>query len=341
MAKPELFFALTETHSGCAISYMIMGGREFVVKLSAYKIRGIYGENRTNSADTEIYVANLLRQKILDAKISPCIIRIHILITYNDAKKVLSPYARRGDNQRAIGSICNNIDEGTALNKVSFAIMERAGDSIFSIGSWHTIGHIGAIMAKSMIFMVIYTMASIVDRIPTFQHGDLHINNILLKPDTKFDPTAPLKYMHFRRKKCDFYVPYYGLIPKIIDFGHSSVTSDEIISENAPGKITKATLRDESRLIYGLNYAIYGWAQGRYGSFDDTLGIMLAVLVPGLDAIRDPETKHLGDIEDVKVREDLNRIILSWDEMMRSALWNEYKITLPIGAPIIDSYGAD
>ena len=73
-------------------------------------------------------------------------------------------------------------------------------------------------MIRRFIFLVILTLANIHDAYPKFQHGDLHIDNVM---------TRSSQETIFRFRNQSFHVPLdeQKTIPVILDFGLSNMSS--------------------------------------------------------------------------------------------------------------------
>lgn len=73
---------------------------------------------------------------------------------------------------------------------------------------------------------------------PKFKHNDLHTDNILLKFDRDFKYRADSpSFLIYNVTGVDFAVPYYGIVPKIIDFGYSEIPEMDAVSNITLDKI--------------------------------------------------------------------------------------------------------
>lgn len=80
---------------------------------------------------------------------------------------------------------------------------------------------------KSLVWMVLYTLHEIRQKFPKFVHGDMYLRNVILYIDTEFvaeDRLTTPHVMEFDDAALGrFYVPYSGLVPKIIDYELASL----------------------------------------------------------------------------------------------------------------------
>jgi len=102
-------------------------------------------------------------------------------------------------------------------------VLEKYYDSPFEFIQW-----------KSFMFMIIYTLYQLNSIYPGFMHNDLHVDNIMFKYDDafKFDATN-MRFQTFLVADTIYSVPYFGITPKIIDFGLASLPSQQLVSRSS------------------------------------------------------------------------------------------------------------
>lgn len=92
--------------------------------------------------------------------------------------------------------------------------------------------HIDVWILKSLLWMMLYTFYRIRQVFPKFSHNDMWGRNIMLHVDSEYaikDRSTNVHYLQFASDAGKFNIPYYGLIPKIIDF-ETAVLDDTIKS---------------------------------------------------------------------------------------------------------------
>jgi serine/threonine protein kinase len=161
---------------------------------------------------------------------------------------------------------------------------------------------------KSFIFQILYTIYQIKKLYPSFQHYDLHSDNIMLKIDTNyiFNPMKPEYNVYWVEDK-RFAIPYVGMMPKIIDFGFAVIAEKGIVSNIIDDKdiMFKRTKND----LVMLYYHIYDVAHD-----DNIIVDMLKALEPN-ETYKHFNTEYIRSIEDK---------IPSYTQMIDNSIWNDY-----------------
>lgn len=175
------------------------------------------------------------------------------------------------------------VQRGLAHDKCAFVVLERCDITLdeYLRKMYNTPTNVAVF--KSILFQIIYTLYAITAVYPKFRHQDLHTENVMLKIDYKykFDPARP-KYMkfivHSRKDRAStkstdrtskhggkkdsstnstdstdstdrvFYVPYFGIIAKIIDFGFSQIPEEGVIS-NVTDDLVSMFYRSKNDLL--------------------------------------------------------------------------------------------
>jgi len=78
---------------------------------------------------------------------------------------------------------------------------------------------------KSMLFQITHTLYVLQTLYPKYSHRDLHQQNIMIKYDNLFiqDTISITQYIKMNIEGMEYYIPYFGVIPKIIDFEHNYI----------------------------------------------------------------------------------------------------------------------
>lgn len=229
-----------------------IGEIEFLTKLSFYKKTNpeIYSRELAdnmvtiNPHDAEISILKLLKNKIIDGNISPCILELLYHKKCSNIEDIVDDqaqcdnYITNADNsiENTIrGMFCRHVDlvkSGLAHEKFSFLVLEECDITFNDFIRKYIDGHpIDSSLFTSLMFQLVYTIYAISVIYPDFRHADLHTDNVMLKfdPDYNFDMNAP-KFLVFEVDKVKHFVPYFGIIVKIIDFGFASIPEENIRS---------------------------------------------------------------------------------------------------------------
>jgi serine/threonine protein kinase len=251
-------------------------GVRFLTKLSFYRKSApeLYkgtSKKTVSQIDAEIQILQILRDNIIDKGISPCILElVHekrcsgITATVN--KKKCKDISFGGENtiyesvQQILCLYGDMVQRGIAHDKCAFIVLERCDITLddYLRKMYNTPTNVAVI--KSILFQIIYTLHAITVVYPKFRHHDLHTENVMLKIDFryKFDPSRP-KYMKFIVGGTVYFVPYFGIIAKIIDFGFSQIPEEGVIS-NATDDLVSMFYRSKNDvllLFYWINNVLH------------------------------------------------------------------------------------
>ena len=209
---------------------------EYLTKLSFYKksnpeIYNAAPANVTNPCDTEIKILKILNQHFADANVTPCIIAV---LHANRCKLKQPTFTTHTPHTKLIADAFSKqqdlVDRGLASPYYSFTVLEECDINILTFINHMIDGStVDNAVFVSLIFQLIYTLHVIAAKYPLFRHNDLHGDNVMLKFEHEFDPTVP-RFLMFNDGTTKFYVPYFGVIVKIIDFGFASIPEQKVVS---------------------------------------------------------------------------------------------------------------
>jgi serine/threonine protein kinase len=276
---------------------------KFLTKLSFYKKSPpeLYKRtNRMNHIDTEIAILSLLREKVIDAGVAPGVVEILYerrctgVVKYSSDHSVSNPITH--NLYDTFKNYTHMIERGIAEDKWAFIVLEQC-DITLEEYLRHRIGTPVAVeIFKTLMFQIIYTVHAINQVLPSFKHNDLHTENIMLKIDHgyRWSKRAFLKYTV---AGTDFYMPYFGIIVKIIDFGFSSVSDLGIVS-SVVDDMTIMYYRHDSDLL-----TLFHWINRtvlKFPTYDNDVDKLLRRL--------DPEQSYLDRTSDVPAPTPLSMI---------------------------------
>jgi serine/threonine protein kinase len=244
----------------------------FLTKMAFYKKTNpeIYSNELMNSLnllnphDVEVKCLTILKEKIIDANVSPCILELvynkqndmnDFLPTQKECDKILLTRDRDITITETINeAIClynDAVQKGLAESTFNFLVLEQCDMTFSEFLSKFSDNPINESIFRSLMFQIIYTFYAITQIYPKFTHNDLHAQNIMLKfdYDFKFDPLN-VKFIAFEAGTTTYYLPYYGIICKIIDFGFSSIPEENIISSIVKDPVAMSVRTDNDLIIF-------------------------------------------------------------------------------------------
>lgn len=253
----------------------------FLVKLSLYKksVPKLYLKNLSNMTpapmnqyETEVAILEIFKKEVIYRNKTPCILELVIHKKCKITNKVIEK--ARCDNYFAkktgkkltledvvVGIFCNYnemIESELGDPQFSYLVLEECETTFrFFLSRYHgMLGDIFIDIFRSLLFQIVFTIYKLKEMYPSFHHWDLHGENVMIKKDSDFvyDYNNP-QFMVFPVEGKDFYVPYYGLICKIIDFGFSSLKERGIVSDITLDKDIMYYKTDNDLLL--LYYSIY------------------------------------------------------------------------------------
>jgi hypothetical protein len=209
----------------------------------------VFKKRGDKDLDDEVNIENrvlrVLKKNILDANVSPCIVELEDCAVINELGQKLDKVdcKRQEKMSRAVqeppvqllAHLCELNWErersGRFYDHLHLQALERLDYTIERFLRSYMDTPTDFLVLKSVLFMIVYTLYRITKRYPGFRHYDLHVGNIMIKRDDDFvfDVLKP-KFLVFHDDDTKFVVPYFGLIPKIIDFGFATIPEENIAS---------------------------------------------------------------------------------------------------------------
>lgn len=310
----------------------------FLTKLCFYRKTSpeIYGTKTTQYAvshtDAEIHILKVFKRELIDKNITPCILElVYYRICHGVAKvtpkakvceRLMLEYKEVSPDEDVPQLICKYNDlvkNNLAHDKYAYLVLEKC-DIVFDEFIKKSLNTpVSHAIFKALIFQIIYTLYAIHVIYPGFRHYDLHTENIMLKFDTgyKFETTNP-QFVVFFIEGIAYNIPYFGIIPKIIDFGFSSLPEKKIISNAVDDKL-QMYYRSENDLLF-LFYWIH---QALVQSDSDKSGkikSILAALEPNRTYIH-YYTEYIRKVEPM---------LPTYEMMIKNDVFDEYRqYTIP------------
>lgn len=198
-----------------------------------------------STTDAEINIMKVFRERFIYRNITPCLLELVYDRTcegfskkkrWIDMCEHLMLDANVSLNQhQAEFQVCAHLDavaDDLAHDKITFAVLERCDITLNDFMNSQIGMPVIVSVVQSVLFMMIYTFYSINKVYPKFRHLDTHNENVMLKFDPlfKFEAHSP-KFYVFTIEGVKYAVPYFGFIPKLIDFGYSVLPEENLVSE--------------------------------------------------------------------------------------------------------------
>ncbi len=210
--------------------------KRFLVKLSFHrKIApenyGVVSSEYISPAEAEILILNHLKKHIIDRNYTFCILEIlgQKTCSGKTAKMCASQsWDKNSLTSGVIRSFCRYnglINAGLAFDKFSIMMMERCDMTFSDYILSFTNSAINVAVFKSLIWQQIHCLWLLRKKYPNLRHYDLHDENWMILFDTNyvFSAETPQFLIYPTSKKDKFVVPYFGMIPKMIDFGYATL----------------------------------------------------------------------------------------------------------------------
>lgn len=265
-------------YSGAGFYLCEINGVRFLTKLCFYfkTPYELYSANKSTNisqTDAEIEILRLFKKELIDENITPCILEMvyekkcysvfKLSLPGYECERLLMRYERfsSGDDIRQL--MCwykDRVVNKLAHDKIAYIVLEKCDITFDDYIIKSEESPISNAIFKSLLFMIIYTFYVLKKKYPKFIHRDLHTENVMLKYDPGFTVgVLEPKFLVFNdgdtRAPRKFNVPYFGIIPKIIDFGFSSLPERGIVSNIEDDK-SQMFLRSSHDMVF-LFYHIY------------------------------------------------------------------------------------
>lgn len=309
-----------------------ISGVRFLTKVGFYRktppeIYGTMTGAVVPHIDAEINILRIFKEKITDANLTPCILEMVYYKVCDNLKRItpsprecaqLTLDKRERTNANDVEQVmCKYLDlvkNNLAHDRCAFVVLDRCDLSLDEYLRKGINTPVALAVFKSLLFQIIYTVYVIGLIYPGFRHYDLHTENIMLKfdPDYKFVATSP-KFLVFPVGKVKYSVPYFGIIPKIIDFGFSALPEEGIVSNVTEDRVQMyfRSQNDLLLLFHWVHHIVVNGGLDKKGRVDE----LLKQLEPTL-AYVPYYTEHIRRVE---------KKIATYSEMVRNPVWTEYR----------------
>ncbi len=295
-----------------------------VIKLCFYRktLAEIHGVNANvvSQTDAEIRILELFRDTITDKHKSPCILRLERVEICDRPSGIfnLHPECDYDTKSQAYNDVMSTmckysglVKNGLAHDKCAFLTIEKCDVTLKSFMLRTVQNSLNDVVFRSLLFQIIHACWTINKLYPGFHHYDLHSENIMLKFDYGFifkvnDP----KYLQFTVDNVNYYVPYFGITPKIIDFQFGVVPN--VITSNVVQDLIQMFYRSDNDLLF-LFHHIYHM----------NVDVSVRKLLKKLDPTNSYMNYHTDNIRKISSE------IPTYTDMVTNQVWNKYKKPVP------------
>lgn len=325
------------TGTNISVDKNVRKGGHFLTKVYFFykSPKELYGDSNGSHtlahADAEIKILTVLK-RLKDKNITPCILGLEYSKICGGVNKVAKDCAERGlmhsedDAGLQLCEYLNMVNAGLAYDKYAFLVLEMCDMTLTNYLHNVVDAPLGVAIFKSLLFQIVYTVYVIKRMYPGFHHYDLHMDNVMLKIDPKYKyKVSNQKYIVYTIDDVSYTVPYFGVVPKIIDFGFAMIPEEGIISNIVEDKriMYKRSKNDLLFLFHHINYAL-----------ESTPKRYLTRVQKILQSL-EPNQSYVHYITDnIRQHEDT---IPTYEQMVSNKVWNEYKHSVD-NADIYETY---
>jgi hypothetical protein len=222
---------------------------KFFVKIALYTFLSYDlwkkpGGSKSPVVDAEINIFRAIKTKIIDRGYSPHFIEIlaisrctgvrDFILDKEKCTQMLLGHANNDKRpQSLLCAFASYLDTGMAQDQFAIIFSEFCEFNIkeYIMRYAPLFPSERDLMIQAIIFQIYYTL-EVAQRVwPRFRHGDLYVHNIMIK--LAHDGAKYLNHRHYLRYKMDnreWNIPFFGFFVKIIDFGHSEIPEEGVIS---------------------------------------------------------------------------------------------------------------
>lgn len=267
---------------------------QFILKIMTvhiYPMMGVINDvDYISSTKCQIRVGYLLRERLIRKGRTPCLMELLSHVECEDALDQVDSYSAHSHteyhgNERLIRLfLVNARDEaraGFSANTVTLAAFEYCGASLrayLAIGSLIPMEQFVETV-RGFVWMIAFTLYTIRREFPGFEHHDLHLENVLVKTDDSYNAAergSIMSYLEFSRDAdTKYYVPYFGVYPKIIDYGNCTVPSEgfgSVVMVGDKGVVQKTNdMQNFLWYLYADLSSVYNSTTERYAALDALL----------------------------------------------------------------------
>jgi hypothetical protein len=305
----------------------------------------LYVKNRKSTGNVftvEMHILDTLKTQFIYKNITPHIIEMVFVCEckvsdLNSSKicdELVDVHARDIIDINVHSIICNHkglVARGLAYDKCTISVMEH-GNVTLSKFINVPVTPIQFAIIKGIIFKLLYTLHAIGRQYPKFRHYDLHSENVVILFDGEYNydvaiydryvieglgcANANAKANANANAKADanstvFCLPYFGLIPKIIDFGNSIMPEIGAVSTSYDD-VFYMNNRVENDILF-----IFHWFHVI------TVDFHKSTAVDRLLSALDPTRSYINYNTD-RIRE-LGDKIPTYSMMLECDVWDSYK----------------
>lgn len=303
-------------YSNCEIFAIKLQNIRALVKISTELSSGYMDYVKDQEMETKIL--NIFKAELIDKNITPCIVEIIYTVvkpinsfnfTPSKCDIFKTQFAQSKDEilDEIFCKYTNLAKMKISDGSVRFLVLEMCDMNLATFLRHYNFSQLPTI--KSFLFMILYTLWAIIKRFKTFRHSDLHTHNIMLLTDMKHECDLNQKFLAFDTSLGVFNVPYFGMVPKIIDFGFSSIGDDvNIHRKDKYFEYTRAK-NDFLWLLHDIYMSVYSHPHG------ENILHLLDIL--------DPKTRY-KKLNPEYINDNSSDVVSDYENMLKNPIFKEY-----------------
>jgi hypothetical protein len=286
----------------------------------------LYVKNRKSTGNVfsiEIHILDTLKTQFIYKNITPHIIelvyacecKVSDLNSSKICDELLNVHSRDIIDVNVHNSICNHkglVAKGLAYDKCTISVLEH-GNVTLSKFINTPVTPIQFAIIKEIIFKILYTLYAINRQYPKFRHYDLHSENVVILFDGEYNYDDKMYDNYVINGEVDavYCLPYFGLIPKIIDFGNSILPEIGAISTSYDD-VFYMNNRVENDFLF-----LFHWFHVIAVDFHKSVAVdkLLSALEPNRSYVN-YNTDHIRELGDK---------IPTYETMLKCDVWDVYK----------------
>lgn len=254
LTKAIFIAKMSDTFGGAGLYWCEYEGIRFFVKIAPYQFLAWDAHKPTppelglmDPVEAEINILRALKTRVIDRGMTPHVIEILAYYNCDNVQSLIKDkplcenriFERADIDNSPESALClfnEMITRGIARDRVALIFSEICEQPLPSFVQQSLPAQPLAReeLISSIIFQVYYTLAAIRSVWAGFSHGDLgNLENIMIKFSTEPQYATAARCLRFLRYKVGdkvFDIPFYGFFIKIIDFGHSAIPEEGIVS---------------------------------------------------------------------------------------------------------------
>lgn len=205
------------------------------------------------------------------------------------------------------------------FGKISIRFFEGYTLTMHQYITEHIVGVMEVEIVRSMAALLIHGLYYLGQKLPDFRHGDLHLGNIMIQSFAGWVYSHDIpEYIQINIPGITLYVPYFGMMPRIIDFDYAESKSLNITPADPDRRPISIVDSDLMRFLYSLFHV----GPASIQAFVQSIGSW---------------TQHFREQNEKSIRQAIHPVPSAAD-CLSSPAFSQYRLVPQVGV-IIRHYG--